>query len=312
MKINLKKLITVLTSIMISASGFSQTDNDAIMMTKNNFCTGLMYQHSSWKEYWEADFKRTALNLGTVSTQMVGVMGNYGIKDNLNVLFSLPYIKTKASAGTLQGMKGLQDLALWLKYMPVEIEKGQSTFSLYTIGGVSFPTTNYVADYLPLSIGLQSTNLSLRAMADYQYKNLFATASATYVVRSNITIDRTSYYTTEMHYSNEVEMHNAAQFNVRAGYRSSKLIAELIYEGWNTIGGFDIRKNDMPFPSNNMNMTRLGVNAKYTFDKPQGLSLIGGGGITLTGRNVGKASSLNGGLFYIIDFTKKKAKNRNK
>ena len=312
MKINLKKLITVLTSIMISASGFSQTDNDAIMMTKNNFCTGLMYQHSSWKEYWEADFKRTALNLGTVSTQMVGVMGNYGIKDNLNVLFSLPYIKTKASAGTLQGMKGLQDLALWLKYMPVEIEKGESTFSLYTIGGVSFPTTNYVADYLPLSIGLQSTNLSLRAMADYQYKNLFATASATYVLRSNITIDRTSYYTTEMHYSNEVEMPNAAQFNVRAGYRSSKLIAELIYEGWNTIGGFDIRKNDMPFPSNNMNMTRLGVNAKYTFDKPQGLSLIGGGGITLTGRNVGKASSLNGGLFYIIDFTKKKAKNRNK
>ncbi len=277
-------------------------------MTKNNFCTGLMYQHSSWKEYWEADFKRTALNLGTVSTQMVGVMGNYGIKDNLNVLFSLPYIKTKASAGTLHSMKGLQDLALWVKYMPLEIEKGESTFSLYTIGGVSFPTTNYVADYLPLSIGLQSTNLSLRAMADYQYKNLFATASATYVLRSNITIDRTSYYTTEMHYSNEVEMPNAAQFNVRAGYRSSKLIAELIYEGWNTIGGFDIRKNDMPFPSNNMNMTRLGVNAKYTFDKPKGLSLIGGGGITLTGRNVGKASSINGGLFYIIDFTKKKTK----
>lgn len=308
MKINLKKLTTALAFIMVSASCFSQTDNDAIMMTKNNFCSGLMYQHSSWKEYWEADFKRTALNLGTVSTQMVGVMGNYGIKDNLNVLFSLPYIKTKASAGTLQGVKGLQDLALWVKYMPFEIEKGESTFSLYTIGGVSFPTTNYVADYLPLSIGLQSTNLSLRAMADYQYKNLFATASATYVLRSNITIDRTSYYTTEMHYSNEVEMPNAAQFNVRTGYRSSKLIAELIYEGWNTIGGFDIRKNDMPFPSNNMNMTRLGVNAKYTFDKPKGLSLIGGGGITLTGRNVGKASSINGGLFYIIDFTKKKTK----
>ncbi len=308
MKINLKKLTTALATIMVSASCFSQTDNDAIMMTKNNFCTGLMYQHSSWKEYWEADFKRTALNLGTVSTQMVGLMGNYGIKDNLNVLFSLPYIKTKASAGTLLGMKGLQDLALWVKYMPLEIEKGESTFSLYAIGGVSFPTTNYVADYLPLSIGLQSTNLSLRAMADYQYKNLFATASATYVLRSNITIDRTSYYTTEMHYSNEVEMPNAAQFNVRAGYRSSKLIAELIYEGWNTIGGFDIRKNDMPFPSNNMNMTRLGVNAKYTFDKPAGLSLIGGGGITLTGRNVGKASSVNGGMFYIIDFTKKKTK----
>ena len=308
MKKHLKKITVALAATMVSAASFSQTDNDAIMMTKNNFCTGFMYQYSSWKEYWEGSFKRPALNLGTVSTQMFGVMGNYGIKDNLNVLFSLPFIKTKATAGTMLGVSGLQDLALWVKYMPLEIEKGDNTFSLYTIGGLSFPTTNYVADFLPLSIGMQSTNVSLRGMADYQYKSLFATASATYVVRSNITIDRTSYYTTEMHYSNEVEMPNATQFNIRAGYRSNKLIAELVYEGWNTIGGFDIRKNDMPFPSNNMDMTRLGVNAKYTFGKPKGLSLIGGGGVTLTGRNVGKSQSINGGFFYIIDFSKKNIK----
>jgi len=305
MKKHLKKLTVAIAAIIFSVSSFSQTDNDAIMMTQHNFCTGLMYQHSSWNEYWEGSFKRPALNLGTVSTQMIGAMGNFGIKDNLNVLFSLPYVTTRASAGTLLGIKGLQDLGLWVKYMPLEIERGGNTFSLYTIGGVSFPTTNYVADFLPLSIGLQSTNVSLRGMADYQYKNLFVTASATYVLRSNITIDRTSYYTTEMHYSNEVKMPNATQFNIRAGYRTSKVIAELIYEGWNTIGGFDIRKNDMPFPSNNMDMTRLGVNAKYTFNKPQGLSLIGGGSMTLTGRNVGKSTSVNGGVFYIIDFSKK-------
>ena len=221
MKKHLKKITVALAATMVSAASFSQTDNDAIMMMKNNFCTGFMYQHSSWKEYWEGSFKRSALNLGTVSTQMFGVMGNYGIKDNLNVLFSLPFIKTKSTAGTMLGVSGLQDLALWVKYMPLEIEKGDNTFSLYTIGGLSFPTTNYVADFLPLSIGMQSTNVSLRGMADYQYKSLFATASATYVLRSNITIDRTSYYTTEMHYSNEVEMPNATQFNIRAGYRSN-------------------------------------------------------------------------------------------
>ncbi|MES2773541.1 MAG: hypothetical protein V4722_05130 [Bacteroidota bacterium] len=308
MKTSLKKFAATVAVTIASATVFSQTDNDAIMMTQNNFCTGFMYQHSSWDEYWEGSFKRPALNMGAVSTQMFGVMGNYGIKDNLNLLFSLPYVKTKASAGTLHGMKGLQDLSLWVKYMPLEIEKGESSFSLYTIGGVSFPTTNYIADFLPLSIGLQSTNVSFRGMADYQYKSLFVTASATYVMRSNITIDRNSYYTTEMHYSNQVEMPDATQFNVRAGYRAEKLIAELIYEGWNTIGGYDIRKNDMPFPSNNMDLTRLGVNAKYTFDKPKGLSLIGGGSVTLTGRNVGKSNSVNGGVFYIIDFNKKKAK----
>ena len=31
----------------------AQTDEDAIMMTKNNFCVGGTYTYSSWKDYWE-------------------------------------------------------------------------------------------------------------------------------------------------------------------------------------------------------------------------------------------------------------------
>ena len=46
-------------------------------------------------------FKRDNQNIGTVSSNMYAVMGNYGITDKLNVLFGLPYISTKASAGTL-------------------------------------------------------------------------------------------------------------------------------------------------------------------------------------------------------------------
>lgn len=284
----------------------AQTDADAIMMSKNKFCTGAVYSYSSWKEYWEGTFKRDNANLGTVSTQMIGVMGNYGISDKLNVLFSIPYVQTKASAGQLHKMNGVQDLSLWIKYMPFEKQVGPGTLSLYGIGGYSFPVTDYVADFLPVSIGLRSKNLSIRSMVDYQINNWFATASATYVRRSNITIDRQSYYTTQMHYTNEVKMPDAMQYNFRAGWRSDKFIAEAVFNNWTTQGGFDMTKNNMPFPSNKMNMTAVGVNGKYNIKAVSGLSVIGGGNYTIAGRNVGQSTAIYGGVFYIIDFSKKK------
>ena len=295
--------------LMLSLVSAAQTDADGIMMSKNNFCTGAVYSYSSWKEYWEGTFKRDNANLGTVSTQMIGIMGNYGVSDKLNVLFSIPYVQTKASAGQLHKMNGVQDLSLWVKYMPVEKKLGPGVLSLYGVAGYSFPVTNYPADFLPMSIGLRSKNLSIRALVDYQLNNWFATASATYVHRSNITIDRESYYTTEMHYSREVEMPDAMQYQLRAGWRSDRFIAEAVGTNWTTQGGFDITKNNMPFPSNKMNMTTVGVSGKYNFKKVDGLSLIGGGNYTVAGRNVGQSTSVYGGVFYIIQF-KKKAKTK--
>lgn len=280
----------------------AQTDADAIMMAKNNLCVGGMYSYSSWKNYWEGTLKRDNQNLGTVSTQMIGVMGTYGISKKLNVIFGLPYVQTKASAGTLHGNKGVQDVSLWLKWMPFEKELGSGTLSLYGLGGVSTPTTNYVADFLPMSIGLHSTNATIRAIADYQIGNFFATVSGSYILRSNVKIDRNSYFTTEMHYTNKVEMPDAAQFNVRAGYRTDRFVAEALFGRFKTLGGFDITRNNMPFPSNEMNMTTAGVNFKYNIKAVDGLSVIGGGDYTLAGRNVGQATAFNGGIFYIISF----------
>ncbi|MBC7830222.1 MAG: hypothetical protein H7122_20935 [Chitinophagaceae bacterium] len=292
---------------MLSAK--AQTDIDGIMMTKTNFCTGVVYSHSSWKNYWEGTFKRDNANLGTVSTQMIGVMGNYGITDKLNILFGVPYVQTKASEGSLKGMKGVQDLSLWVKWMPVDLRIGKGEFSAYGVAGYSFPVSNYVVDFLPMSIGLRSKNLSLRAIADYQIGKFFVTGSATYVLRSNIKIDRNSYYTTEMHYTNEVKMPDAASFNFRTGYRSNSFTGELVFSNWTTLGGFDITKNNMPFPSNEMNATRAGVAFKYTMKQLPGLSVIGGSNITLTGRNVGQSTDFSAGVFYVFDFKKKNKKN---
>lgn len=304
-----KRRVSILSIFfsLLSITAMAQTDADAIMMEKNNFCTGAMYNYSSWKDYWEGTFKRNNANLGTVSTQMIGVMGNYGISDKLNVLFSIPYVANKASAGQLHKMNGVQDLSLWIKYMPFEKKVGPGVLSLYGVVGYSFPVTNYTADFLPMSIGLRSKNISIRGIVDYQVNHWTATASATYVNRSNITIDRESYYTTEMHYTNEVEMPDAMQYQFRTGWRSDRFLAEAVLSNWTTLGGFDITKNNMPFPSNKMNMTAVGVSGKYNVKAVDGLSIIGGGNYTIAGRNVGQSTSVYGGVFYIISF-KHKAK----
>jgi hypothetical protein len=283
----------------------AQTDADGIMMGKNLYCLGVMGATSSWTNYWEGTLLRTNDNLGRVRTNMIGPMGSLGITKNLNLLFSLPYVSTRASAGQLKGFNGMQDISVWAKYRALRIKKNSSSFSIFTIAGINTPTNNYVKDYLPLSIGLGSSNLTLRGMVDYQYKNWFATASGSMVMRSNIKIDRQVYYTTQMIYSNQVEMPNVSQFNVRTGFRNKEIVAEVVYDQWTTLGGFDITKNNMPFPSNKMNQSRIGFNGKYEPAKWKGLSLTSAVFMTTAGRNMGKSNAVQFGAFYILNVAKK-------
>ncbi len=305
MKHSLKKWIACFLFSLISNAAITQTDIDGLMMEKNALCIGPMAGSSSWKSYWEGTLKRENLNLGKVSIAMYSIMGNYGITNKLNVLFGLPYIKTKASAGQLKGQKGLQDFSLWVKWKAYSKKLGSGRLSLFAIGGYSLPASTYTADLLPVSIGLESKNISLRAMADFQTGKWFATFSGTYIRRSNIELDRFAYYTTEMHYSNEVQMPDALSFNIRAGYRNKNMVLELFGDNWTTLGGFDISRNNMPFASNKMNATRVGFNFKYPMPFKPTLSVTGNAFTTVAGRNMGQATGFNAGIFYVIDLSKK-------
>lgn len=297
---------TALFAIILCApAAKAQTEFDAIMMNKNQFCSGFMYGHSSWDTYWEGTLKRTNENLGTVTTQSVMYMANYGITDKLNVMAGAPYVWTKASAGTLAGMSGVQDVSLFVKYIPFQKRMGKGTLTTYALGGISTPLTDYVIDFLPLSIGLGSTNVTGRAMVDYNLNRITVTGSAAYIRRSNVKLDRTSYYDTELHLTNEVKMPDAAQYQLRTGYRGRYLIAEALLTNWTTLGGFDMTRNNMPFPSNRMNGTSVGLNLKYTLKSHTNLSILAGANKTLNGRNMGKANAFNAGAFYAFYFNKK-------
>lgn len=305
MNLNLRNALIASTISLCAGSLSAQTDIDGIMMAKRNLCSEITYGHSAWNHYWEGTFYRDNANLGTVSTSSVNIMSNYGITDRFNVMFGLPYISTKASAGTLHGLKGIQDLSLMAKYKFFEKEYKQMNFSAIAVAGVSAPMSNYTPDLLPLSIGLHSKNAIGRIILNASRGNLFATLSGSYMALSNIKLDRESYYTTELINSNIVNLPNKSMMQIRLGYRKDQLLLEAFADHFNTIGGFDIRKNDMPFASNNMDMTRVGANVKIPIPKTNGLGIAANTNYTLAGRNVGRSFGYAAGLFYIAEFAAK-------
>jgi hypothetical protein len=99
-----------------SMACLSQTDIDGIMMEKNAFCIGPMFGIQQLEKLLGRNIKKRKFKSWNSFYQMFSVMGNYGISNKLNVLFGLPYVLTKASAGQLNGQEGVQDLSLWIKW----------------------------------------------------------------------------------------------------------------------------------------------------------------------------------------------------
>lgn len=301
-KFILRMSLLVFSSIPLLSK--AQTEQDALMMPERNLCVAGIAGYSDWTNYWEGAFKRDNENIGRFSTTYSMLMLSYGLNRNVNVMASLPYVSTKASIGTLSGLNGFQDLGLFVKWRPVQKKLGKQDISLFAVGGFSTPSNNYNIDLMPMSIGLGSSVLSARLIIDLQRNKFFSTISAGYLYKGNVEIDRSAYYTNRQINSYDVEMPNAANFQFRTGYRSKKVITEASLSRTTTFGGFDIRKNDMPFVSNKMNSTNAGLEAKY-YPFNQTLGINANVWHTLKGRNVGQATGYSAGVLYTINFKSK-------
>ncbi len=289
----------------LALSASAQTSTDGLMMSKGSLCTVVQYSHDQWDHYWEGPKKRQNLNIGTVTTQSTTLMAAYGLVKNVNIMAALPYIWTHASAGTLHSNRGFQDVSVGVKWRPLEKEVPFGKISLFTVAGFSTPTSNYVADFLPLSIGMRSTTASIRGIAHYRTKpGLFLTVQGGYIRRSNIAIDRTAYYTDRQYNTNEVWMPDVAEFSMRTGYLGKHLTVEALLTRFTALGGYDIRRNDMPFPSNLMQATKVGANVLYRTFFDKNLSVTASYFHTTHGRNVGQSGTITAGLQYVFKLRK--------
>jgi hypothetical protein len=299
-----KVLLSILTVLGTSGTLWAQTLTDGVMMPRQDLCTGFVYEHDRWSEYWEGTLKRDNQNIGSLTTRSVTWMGNYGVTDKINVIAMLPYISTGASQGVLHGMKGVQDLTLAVKYQALTTSVGSGSLKAFAVGSVALPIGNYTPDFYPMSIGSGSRRASGRLTLNYATRRgFFATGSGAYTGRANVTLDRGAYYTDgHLYYSDEVAMPGVIDYTFSVGYRRNRLMAPLSFSQMHTLGGGDIRRQDMPFVSNRMNVSRVDAGVLYYVPKVENLALKLGVTRTLTGRNVGQATTLQGGVMYTFHF----------
>ncbi len=292
----MKKIFILLCLIgMMGQQLLAQMPHDGIYMSKKIACGALIYGNSSWTEYWENQLFRENQNIGRLTTESVTAMMAYGITKKLNVIAVVPYVRTNASKGNLLGQKGFQDASIWIK------AKGYSShgLTLHGVVGASMPMSNYVPDFMPMAIGIGSKALVARGILTYDLpKNLYLNSSIAYQMRSRVDADRDAYLAGDkLLYTREVAVPDAFDAAIRFGYLKKDNQLEVFAEHFSCVGGDHIRRNDMPFMTNDMTMTSVGVYAKY---QPKQLGINGRVSYVVDGQNVGQSLSVSVGLLYII------------
>jgi hypothetical protein len=280
----------------------AQTLDDGLMLRRGQIRLGVDYASESWREYWEGTRRRTNDNIGTLTTQSTVLSLGYGVHKRLSAFATLPYVQTNANAGVLSGMQGMQDVTLGIKARLFEVTPTTRTKLRATalVGGGA-PVSNYTPDFLPMSIGLGARHARTRAAMHLQDKsNFFADLSAGYMWRNTVTLDRPAYFTNgQLVSSNEVVMPDVRDAMVAVGYQDARWCIPVAFVQQRTLGGGDIRRQDMPFVSNRMDFTRVQAHVMYTM-KALPVILNSGAMTTLDGRNVGKSTMYTMGVTYLV------------
>lgn len=291
----------ILLAAIGASSAAAQTIDDGLMMPRRTLTAGVLYAHESWDQYWEGTLKRSNGNIGTLTTRSVTSVAGYGITDRLGLIATLPYMWTHASQGVLHDLNGFQDLTVAAKFRLLTTRPAnRGAFSAFVVGTAAVPVTDYTPDFYPLSIGTAGSRASGRLTLNFQSNSAwFVNASSAYTFCANVRLNRNSYYTDgRLYMTNEVAMPNVLENRLSAGISRGHWRIPLSLVQQRTLGGGDIRRQDMPFVSNRMDFVKLGGGVMYGLPKEVSIHL--GAAHVLSGRNVGQSTTFTSGLFYAL------------
>ena len=291
----MKKIVVLLLCLVGFVELKAQMPHDAIYMNKKLACGALIYGNSSWTNYWENGLKRDNPNIGRLTTQSATAMIAYGITRDINVMAMIPYVKTDASQGNLMGQEGLQDASVFVKTKT----KAYHGITAHGVVGFSVPVTNYVPDFMPMSIGLGAKTLVVRGILSYALPNhLYVNSSIAYQARSQVKVDRDAYLAgSKLYQTNQVAVPDAFDAALRLGYLKKDNQLEVFAEHFSCTKGDDIRRNDMPFLTNDMTMTTVGMYGKY---QPKSIGVNARVAYVVDGQNVGQSTTISIGLLYLF------------
>jgi hypothetical protein len=297
----MKYLCLWFLALVIAHQAKAQSPTDAELMGSNQSCIAAFYTHDAWSQYWESTLLRSNGNIGTLNRNIVSAMYVYGISDRFNLLTNASYHDVSTTQGTVAGNKGLQDLGLHMKYKFLELGSKLKIKS-FAVLGASIPLTNYNEDAGPTSIGLGCGEINARWTTEFNYNNgLFFRPSLAYHKRGSATIERSYYYDDEGgHNSSYLNVPNQSVINLTVGSRfiQQTLRVEASLLTVNSIGGTEIRRNEMPLANANMDINKVALFLKFDPHFAKGFGIILNAEKVLSGQNVGKSNAYMVGLNY--------------
>ncbi|HMP99249.1 MAG TPA: transporter [Cyclobacteriaceae bacterium] len=304
----MKKIVLMGLSACLIGMLQAQTFSDAIMMKKNEICFAFMIDQGKWNQYWEGSTLIQNDNIGTFTRNTYMPMLAYGITKNLNILIAAPFVSTESSGGQLAGVSGFQDINLALKYEAIKKDFGKHRVSALAVTQFGTPMTNYLSDYMPYSLGLGTQEFTGRVIGQYEYdKRIYFRSSVAYVWRGLTEVERPYYYNNGSYYTTFMDVPSAMNYQaVLGGWAlNHNLRLEASFNVLNCLYGDDIRRWNMPQPTNKMEMTQAAVFAQYylkSIEPLKGFSLMAAYGQVVAGRNMGKSANVSGGITYQFTF----------
>ena len=289
-------------SLGILTIAHAQTPLDGLMMPKGEICIALQYEQGTWDRYWEGTSVRVNQNIGTFTRQMGMPMIVGGITDKVNVILSLPYVKTGASAGQMAGVQGIQDFGISVKALLLEKTLGKGKLTGFSNLSFSTPASNYLSDYMPFSLGFGAKELGIRAIGKYELdKGPYVRASSSYLHRGTTEAEREFYYADGPFYTSTMNVPDAiqSQFTLGSWLFNYRLRVEASLTTFRSTSGDDIRTYCMPLPTNKVDFDRVEGFAQYYFkNNGRGLGLIASYQQVISGRNMGQFSGFGLGITY--------------
>lgn len=284
----------------------AQTPSDAIMMKQKQSCVAIIADFGTWNQYWEGTELRSNATIATFKRYAIMPMISIGLHDRLNLIVMAPYVKTKSTqpnGGKFEGAKGFQDLSFSLKGEFFKKKLGEDLLEILATIGYSTPMSDYLSDYRPYSIGSGANEWSFRGIGQYKMQNgIYIRGTVSYLLRGTTEAERDYYYNNGSYYTATMDVPSAWNYHAGAGIRlfENSLRIEVLYEGLRSTSGDDIRAYNAPQPTNKVNFDQMGANAQYYFKSIKGLGLLVNYGQLVNGRNIGKTTSLSGGITYIF------------
>jgi hypothetical protein len=165
----------------------------------------------------------------------------------------------------------------------------------------STPVGTYLSDYMPFSIGAGAPEIGLRGIGGYKMDNgLIFRIAAAYLWRGQTEIERNYYYQDGSVYSSFMNVPSALNIHGSIGYWAfeNRLRLEATYMSLNCLTGDDIRAYNRPQPTNKMEVSQVGVWTQYYIKADRGLGALAYFNQTISGRNMGKATSFGLGITY--------------